>query len=144
MPDEVPLLHVTQFTRRPAAGQFSIERVDQAIRSALPPGIVVRVAENRFTSQGLLPRLRDAWRARRLAGEINHVSGDVHYLTYFLPKSRTVLTIHDTVLVERAQGLRRFLLWLLWYWLPAKRSARIVAISEETRRRLLPLLRHPA
>ncbi len=139
MTDTPPALRVVQFTRRPNMA-FSIERVDRDVRAALPSWIDVTVVRNRFLSRRILPRLRDAWRARRHVGEVNHVTGDVHYLTYFLPKSRSVLTIHDTLIVDRERGLKRFLLWLFWYWLPEKRSAALVAISAATRQRLLDLL----
>ncbi|WP_372922400.1 glycosyltransferase family 4 protein, partial [Roseovarius sp.] len=134
------LLTITHFTRRPAPGAFSIERVFFDVRAALPPHITVRVVQNAHLSRGVLPRLRDAWTARRCQSQVNHIVGDVHYLAIFLPKTRTVLTVHDTLFVERERGLKRFLLWLFWLWLPMRRSARITAISEESRRRLLRLV----
>ena len=133
-------IRVVQFVRRPDTA-FSIERVYRDVRAALPPLVAVEVVANRFASRGVLPRLRDAWRARRHAGEVNHVTGDVHYLTFFLPRARTVLTIHDTDFVDRARGLKRLALWLLWLWLPERRCGSIVAVSAETKRRLLEHLR---
>lgn len=102
--------------------------------------MIVRVAQNAHLSRGVLPRLRDAWAARRCQSQVNHIVGDVHYLAMFLPQTHTVLTVHDTLLVERERGLKRFLLWLFWLWLPMWRSARITTISEESRRRLLRLV----
>ncbi|HMO06187.1 MAG TPA: glycosyltransferase [Paracoccaceae bacterium] len=134
---------VVQFCRKPVPGAFSIERVDRTMRAALPADIRITVQENRHPSRGLLPRLSDAMRAARLAGPVNHVTGDVHYLTFFLPRRRTILTIHDTVLIEREFGARRFVLWLLWLWLPHLRSGWIVAISEATRARIRALLHKP-
>ncbi len=72
---------------------------------------------------------------------MNHITGDVHYLTFFLPKRRTILTIHDCEIIEGTRGLRRYLLWLFWFWLPEKRCAKIVAISNETKQRILSHLR---
>lgn len=135
------MLSVTQFTRKPAPGAFSIERVFRDIRDATPPSLHIEVAENRNLSKGVAPRLGDAIRAARRASAVNHVTGDVHYLTWFLPRRRTVLTIHDTIFVERETGVRRWLLWVLWMWLPVRRAARVVAISEASRRRVLNLVR---
>ena len=134
-------LPVTQFTRRPAPGAFSIERVFDDVRAAMPDDVAVTQVRNRFLSQGLMPRLRDAWSARRRRARVNHVTGDVHYLTFFLPRARTLLTVHDTVLVDRERGLRRLVLWALWFWLPARRCARMTAISHESKRRILALIR---
>lgn len=133
-------LRVTQFSRFPAESAFSIERVFNVLRAYMPGDIIVEERRNRFLSRGILPRLLDSLYAFNSASEVNHITGDVHYLAYFLPKARTILTIHDTVVVERSRGLKRFLLWLLWYWLPIKRAGWITTISEESKRRILSLV----
>ncbi len=81
------------------------------------------------------------WRARRHQGDVNHVTGDVHYLTLLLDPKRTVLTVHDLVMVGRLRGLARLVFWFLWYWLPVRRSRAIVVISESTRAALLASVR---
>lgn len=55
-------------------------------------------------------------------GRVNHVTGDVHYLGLGVHRRRTVLTIHDTVALDRLAGWRYWLLWLLWYRLPMRRA----------------------
>jgi glycosyltransferase involved in cell wall biosynthesis len=81
------------------------------------------------------------WRARRHQGDVNHVTGDVHYLTLLLDPKRTVLTVHDLVMLGRLRGLVRLVFWFLWYWLPVRRSRAIVVISESTRAALLASVR---
>lgn len=131
------MITVTHFLRAPGPHNFSIERLYEDVRRHLPGDITVTVATNRFASRGVIARLRDAWAARRRQGQVNHVTGDTHYLAFWLDRRRTVLTIHDCTLLETATGLRRRALWFLWYWLPARRCARIVTISEAARRQLL-------
>lgn len=133
-------MRVSHFSRRPAAGGFSIERVFTDVRAELPAYIEVENFRNRHLSQGLLPRIYDSWNVRKNIADVNHITGDVHYLSYFLPKARTILTVHDTVLVEREQGLKRLILWLLWFWLPSRRCAWLTTISEESKRRILQLI----
>ena len=133
-------LKVTHFARRPTSGAFSIERVFADVRSAMPAHVRITEQRNAHLSRGILARLCDAWRARRHVADVNHVTGDVHYLAYFLPKARTVLTVHDTVMVDRARGLKRTLLWFFWFWLPARRVRWMTTISEETKRRLLGMI----
>ena len=130
-------LDIVHFMRHPHPGIFSIERVSEDIRAGLPADCRARTWACRFPSTGLWPRLRDAWAARSAQGDVNHVTGDTHYLTWFLDRRRTVLTIHDLVSLQRLTGLKRWLLWLLWYWLPVKRSSKIVTISQATRQALL-------
>jgi len=129
-------VRVLWLSRRAAPGLFSIERVFDSVRTALPADIDVRLETNRFPSRGVLRRLLDALAARQRAGEINHVLGDVHYLTWFLPRRGSILTVHDCVSLERTRGMRRFLLWLLWYWLPLRRVEHVTVVSEYTRQAL--------
>jgi glycosyltransferase involved in cell wall biosynthesis len=131
------MIRVTQFMRRPLAGVFSLERLFEDVRSHLPADIQVTVCANRFESRGVFRRVCDALRARRHRNEVNHVTGDVHFLTLLLGRRRTLLTIHDCVSLQRARGVNRWALWLFWYWLPARRCALISVISESTRRQVL-------
>ncbi|MCW4153902.1 glycosyltransferase [Halomonas sp. 18H] len=132
-------LHVVHFMRRPYPGAFSLERVFEEIRAKMPSDIKIRIVQNQFFSSGFFKRLADAWRARRLAGDVNHITGDTHYLVYFLPRNSTILTIHDCEMVNRASGLKKWLLNLLWIRLPVFRAGRVITISERTRQDVIRL-----
>lgn len=132
---------MTHFLRRPGSDAYSLERVYEDVRAYLPADIQVSTWTSRFLSRGLFGRVYDIMRARYHQGDVNHVIGDVHFLTYLLDRRRTVLTILDCVSLERLRGIKRWLLWLLWYWLPEKRCAVIVVISEATRQQVLRHLR---
>jgi len=135
------VIHVTHFQRRSEHGEFSLERLYEGIRRHLPSDIAVRISSNRFLSRGLSSRLIDAVRAKSRQSDVNHVTGDAHYLTYFLDPKRTILTVHDFVSLERLRGVRRWLLWFFWYWLPEKRCTAIIVISESTCRQALKHLK---
>ena len=134
-------LDIVHYLRQSRPGVFSIERLYEDVRAALPADCDARVWTCLHPSTGLWPRLRDAWAARKAQGDVNHVTGDTHYLTYFLSRPRTVLTVHDLVSLGRLRGVKRWLLWLLWYWLPVRRSQVVVTISEATRSALLDSVR---
>jgi glycosyltransferase involved in cell wall biosynthesis len=133
------MIRVTHFMRK--RGGQSVERLFEDVRAHLPDDIRVQICESRFPSRGLFRRLYDILRAWRHQDEVNHVTGDVHFLTYLLNRRRTILTILDCVSLERLHGVKRWFLWLLWYWLPAKRCAVITVISEATRQQVLHHLR---
>jgi glycosyltransferase involved in cell wall biosynthesis len=135
------LIQVTQFMRRPRPNVFSIERLYEDVRASMPADCQVKVWTCSNWSTGLWPRLKDIWHASRNQNDVNHVTGDVHFLTFLLQRDRTVLTVHDLVSLERLRGARRWALWLLWYWLPVRRSRIVVTISENTRRALLSAMR---
>lgn len=136
-------MRIVYFHRRPTPGAFSIERVFNDVRNALPDRAVDRVAVCRFPSRGFWPRLYNVFEAVFRQGEVNHVTGDIHYLTFLLRKKKTLLTIHDCVMLERLTGIRRKLLFLFWYWLPAKRSALMSVVSESSKTELLRYLDYP-
>jgi len=131
------MIHVTHYLRRPGPGIYSLERLYADVRAHLPTDIQASPCVSRFLSQGLFGRLYDIGHAWLYQGEVNHVTGDVHFLTYLLNRRRTILTILDCGTLERLHGINRWLLWLLWYWLPEKRCAAIVVISEATRQQVL-------
>ena len=130
-------IRVRQFQRAPVSGWYSVERLFDYVRAYLPDDIQVDLSINRHPSKGMLPRLMDALAARRLGKGINHILGDVHYLAWFLPRRRTLITVLDCIPLERTRGLRRFALWLLWYWWPLRRASHVAVISEFTRQSLL-------
>jgi len=128
---------VVHFQRRQGKGCFSLERYFADVRNAMPADIAVRVSINRFVSRGVLRRCFDLLRARWRQGDINHVTGDVHFLTFLMDRRRTVLTVLDCGTLERLVGWRRRVLWFIWFWLPTKRCAAITVISEFTKKELI-------
>lgn len=132
---------VLQLFRRPHAGSFSVERLYEDVRGYLPEDLELEILTNRFYSSGLWRRLYDSVSVSWRQADVYHVTGDVHYLTYFLDRRRTLLTILDCIPLDRHSGVKFWLLWLFWYWLPEKRCTAIVVISQATRDRLLHYIR---
>ena len=132
-------LRVTFYQRRPQEANHSIERVFADVRQSLPNDIEAKVAVSRFVSKGLWRRVFNVFEAPLRQGDVNHITGDVHFLTYFIRGKRTLLTIHDLVCVHRLKGWRRAMLLFCWYWLPIRRAAVVSVISESTK---TDLLRH--
>lgn len=122
-------------------GNFSIENLFEGIRRHLPAEIQPVVAVSRFESKGFFPRLHNAVEAVFRQGDINHVTGDVHFLTLLLRKRRTVLTIHDCAFMEHPSAVARWL--LLWFWLrlPVRRAAVVTTVSEATKAQVLRFVR---
>jgi glycosyltransferase involved in cell wall biosynthesis len=133
------MIRVLHHQRRPGPGRFSLERIFANVRTCLPNDIDAKVAACRFESRGLLRRAVNIWSAGRQKADVHHVVGDVHYLTLGLESNRTVLTIPDCAVLHRSTGIRRFLLWAFWYYLPIRRARIVTAISEHTR---CELIRH--
>lgn len=108
---------------------------------ALIPGIIVEPKICPHISQGLFPRLVNLAYTFLNRAEINHITGDVHYLALGLNPKKTLLTIHDCETVRRRKGYSRFFIYWLWYKLPCLWVRRITTISEFTRDDLINLTR---
>lgn len=130
-------MRVTFYQRFPQGTSYSIERLFLDVRRALPASIDDRVAVSRFPSRGIWRRGYNILEAAFRQGHVNHITGDIHFLTYLLHKKRTVLTIHDCVTLERLHGIRKKVFFFLWYWLPVNRSKIITVISHSTKQELL-------
>jgi len=130
-------VRVVHFQRRPAAGQVSIERVFAAVRPHLPPTIHCEVHVSPWRNAGLLPRMANVADAARHRRQVNHVTGDVHYLVLGLPRNRTLLTVHDCVSLQRLRGFKRQIFRWFWYDLPLRRARLVTTISESTRAELI-------
>lgn len=129
-------MKVTQFQRK-LGEAYSIERLFTDVRVALPSGISVDVQLSRYESKGLLRRIYNVFEAALHQGDVNHITGDVHFLNYLMSRRKTILTILDCVSLERLSGIRFRVFWFFWYWLPVKRSAVITVISYSTKKELL-------
>jgi glycosyltransferase involved in cell wall biosynthesis len=76
-------------------------------------------------------------------GDVNHITGDIHFATLLLKKRKTILTVHDCVSVIRSTGLKRAVLKLFWFTLPLKKVQYVTVISEKTKEELLSLVSFP-
>ncbi len=125
-------IRVTYYHRLPQRGDYSIERVFAAVRAGLPDGIAVRMAVCRFPSRGFFRRLYNTVEAAFRQGDVNHITGDVHYLALFLRKERTILTIHDLNTIHRLQGWKKAIFTFFWFRLPVRRARLVTVISSAT------------
>jgi glycosyltransferase involved in cell wall biosynthesis len=71
--------------------------------------------------------------ARRHAGRINHITGDVHFLAMALPREGTILTIPDSALLKILKGPARELFRQFWFAMPSKASQIVTTISSTMR-----------
>lgn len=59
---------------------------------------------------------------------INHITGDVHYLLWFLNGRKTIVTVHDIMYYHYLKGIKKKI-WKLLYIIPLKRAAHVTFIS---------------
>ncbi len=127
------------FQRKPLPGKnFSIEVLFNSIRKHLPATIRYRIITSRFVNSGGLEKLGNILEVLfQKQGDINHITGDVHYIAFFMKKKRTILTIHDLNLLSSPSVVKRA--FHRWFWLkvPIWRSRVVTVISQTTREDVL-------
>lgn len=129
-------MKVVHFQRLPNSSNHSMERVFASVRNALT-GADIEVSVCPFESRGVFKRLYNIVDAALRQGDVNHITGDVHYLALLLRKNRTVLTIHDCRGMLWESGIRKLLYHLMWLMVPVARSAVVTVISEQTKQEVL-------
>jgi len=132
-------IKVTYFSRKQGVG-YSIERVFKDIAENLPSSIKPTFHFKKSSNNSILFRFFHIFDAAFNQGEINHITGDIHYVSYLFPKKKSVITIHDCGTFFRFRGFKKSLYWFFWFWLPIKRCNYVIAISNSTKEEILRLI----
>lgn len=128
------MMKVVLVYRGKIRGRYSVE----ALFSALLPEFRRHVDVTEYWLTSKWGNWRDIRALRRLRADIYHVTGDVNYISLFLPWHKTILTVLDlNYYLYRLHGVRRYLFKTLWFDLPLKLVAGVNAISEKTKQDLL-------
>jgi len=73
---------------------------------------------------------------------INHITGDIHYCILALIGCRSILTVHDTCLLEFTKNpVKKIIYYFFWYKIPFIFPQKIICISENTKKEILKITR---
>ncbi|MBM3441002.1 MAG: glycosyltransferase family 4 protein, partial [Bacteroidetes bacterium] len=86
----------------------------------------------RYLSVKALEAKVEKWRPN-----ITHVTGDVHFLMWGIPRGKRVLTIHDIGFLRSATGLKYQLLRHFWLTGPVRKAHAITCVSTATKNEVL-------
>lgn len=132
------------FRRANAPWHHSIEELFGTIIGALPPSVTPFRYVMKRNSTGLRNRIVNTVDSAFHQGDVNHITGDVHYIALFLRKSRTILTIHDLRILLSGNRLKREVIRFFWFTMPAWRVRYITVISEFSKKELIRLTGIPS
>ena len=124
------------FYRKKRVNANSIETVFGAIDAQLTPH------HNMYLPfEGTSPRAiwGNVCFVRHHRSSINHITGDAHYIALGTGKN-TLLTIHDVQSALKGSWLKRTLIKVFWFIIPALIVKKISVISEATRCDLLKIV----
>lgn len=132
------MMKVYFFKRKPWHIHFSLEALFQNIIAHLPAEVKPKVIECSKYNRGAINKLYNVFEILfKKQGDINHITGDVHYIAFFMKKRKTILTVHDVNLLYTKNKVKR---WIQnWFWLrgPIMRSQVVTVISQTTRKEVL-------
>jgi glycosyltransferase involved in cell wall biosynthesis len=127
-------IKVVFFNRKPLKmGNFSAEIYFKNVRENLKEPFVPVWREMPFYNSGFFKRLGNCLYCFFNQGDINHITGDIHYVAAFLEKRKTLLTVLDCGMLHQVKGLKYKIFKLFWYTIPENKSAAITAISNATK-----------
>lgn len=124
------------FFRKKISGAFSINQIFESLALEIEKSYAVK-SYTLKTVGGSFPRLLSNTfdSAKHAVDGINHITGDIHYIALGLFKGKTVLTIHDCILLHRTpkSNLKFYAYLWIWYKLPIWFSDMVTTISEKSK-----------
>jgi glycosyltransferase involved in cell wall biosynthesis len=127
-------IRVVYFSRKPRTlGNFSAESYFKSIRENIGENFICIDKKMPFYNSGFFKRLGNAIFCLFSQGDINHITGDIHYVAAFLDKSKTILTVLDCGMLYESSGFKHRLFKFFWFKMPVKKSVHITAISNATK-----------
>jgi glycosyltransferase involved in cell wall biosynthesis len=131
------------FYRHPDPIYYSLEKLFAAIAGQIagsyPDEFQVEQVVLPFPSK-LKTLLSNIRFVKKRQGDINHITGDIHYGLLRCDGDRiNVVTVHDCVVLHRYStwNPRYWLLKWIWYDLPLRKADAVTVISESTKKELL-------
>jgi glycosyltransferase involved in cell wall biosynthesis len=132
-------IRVNFFQRRPREGfSFSLEYIFEDIRKRLTDRIEARIHISKCYNDGYYSKLINIVEAVfRQKNDINHITGEIHFLDLFMKKNRVVLTIHDCGMMIRKKGFAKMIIQWLYLSAPVKRAKIVTTVSEATKQEII-------
>lgn len=141
MPDkENKIKNIHIFIRKKSFNfQHSIERFVKNLHdsSMMHSNLTIKIKKCPVSSKGFIKRIYLIFWAFFNQGDVNHITGDISFLSLFLKKKKTINTLLDCRLVYEFKGIKKYLYYLFWFYFPIIKSKYVVFISEFTKQQII-------
>ena len=124
--------------------EHSIERIFEPLSEALTEQGTknerVYVPEDRYNT--FIKVFHNIMHVKRVKADIYHITGEIYYISTFLPKKKTIITIHDLASINNNLDLTKTkykLLRYIMFYFPIKHSSVVTCISEKTRDEIIDI-----
>lgn len=132
-------IKVNFFQRRPHPGSsFSIEFIFYDIRKRLADRIDAHIYISKYYNTGYYRKLINIIEAAfRQSNDVNHITGEIHFLNSLMRKRTVLLTIHDCGMLARKTGFAKQVMKWLYLSMPVKKARLITTVSETTKQEII-------
>jgi len=130
-------MKLSYFFRKPSPVFHSIEEQFFTIQKDLPKDVEYSNKFAKYHSKGLFKRIFITIQSAFSQGDINHITGDIHFVALFLRKKKTVLTVHDIGSVLNKKGIKNKILRFFWFSMPFARVKYVTVISDFTKNEII-------
>lgn len=136
-------IKVSYFFRKPSPVFHSIEEQFFSMQKHISRDVELKNVFASYDSKGFFRRFFIGLQAAFRQGEINHITGDIHFIAAFLNKKKTVLTIHDIGSAIEKGGLKGRILRYFWFKMPLRRIEQLTVISDFTKKQITEEFQFP-
>ena len=135
--NKIDKINVHIFLRKPYNFEnHSVEKLFKTIAKDKDCNLNFKFLVCPFHSNGFFKRIYNCFWAFWNQGEINHISGDINFISLFLNKNKTINTFLDCYSLRRLSGLKRIIYKYFWFYLPIKNSKYVTTISNFSKKEL--------
>lgn len=123
---------------------FSIERVFAQIRKYISNKVKqIELYCPKNNAKSPITYINNALFSLGFKADVYHITGVVHYMAFFFPRNRTIITVHDLNHISEVKGIRGFFLRTIFATLPLRWAKHIVAISESSKNEIVEKVKIP-
>lgn len=125
--------------QRNSPDSFSIENVTATLARYLEGKADIRTHVLPFINTGIINKIKNTMDVISKQGDVNHITGDIHFIALALSKRKTVLTMNDCekLMSDDYGAVRKMIYKFFWFTLPKYKCRWITTISEESKKNLI-------
>ncbi len=130
------MINVNIFIRKKTSSyHHSVERIAENLKiTNINKNLKINILVCPVASKGFLRRIFLIFWSYFNQGDVNHILGDINFISILMDKKKTINTFLDFRLFDQFEGLKLYIYKLLWFKIPIEKSKKITFISNFTKR----------
>ena len=127
--------------KKSSTHHHSLERfADSILQRIKIDNVEIKIINCPLSSNGLFKRIYLILWAFYKQGDVNHVLGDINFISILMSKDKTINTFLDCRLMSEFKGIKKIIYKYLWFKIPITKSKKYTFISDFTKNEITKLL----